>query len=256
MPGSPFRRFVPIFLSALLLLPGIAAPAPGASSGPHAGSAMADMPGMEMPATPGPRWTDEEWSAFNHRAIGWFLFLWGATALIAAALPPAHGFRFVPPLMLFGAAEFLFVHGDPEAWPIGPVGPIEGLRDPEVLQHRVFLLLLIAMGTIELLRAAGRLPPFWRKYSLPVLAVFGAVYLFFHKHGGAAMAAMKPNADRAMAASMALVKHEHFWFSMFGFGLAAAKLGADTGKLKGRLGASLWAAFAVLLGLYMTRYTE
>ncbi|HET7451626.1 MAG TPA: hypothetical protein VFL12_02710, partial [Thermoanaerobaculia bacterium] len=253
-------RSGPIALAAAVLLAATILPAIAAtqtSSSPASDMAsMPDMPGMAMPASPGPRWTDREWSTFNHRAIGWFLFLWGATALIAAVLPPENGFRFVPPLMLFGAAEFLFVHGDPEAWPLGPVGPIEGLRDPEVLQHRVFLLLLLAMGTIELLRAAGRLSPFWRKYSLPVLAVFGAVYLFFHKHGGAAMAHMKMDADPAMAASMALVKHEHLWFSMFGFGLAAAKLGSDTGVLKGRAGRALWAVFAVALGLYMTGYVE
>jgi putative copper resistance protein D len=253
-------RFGPIALAAAVLLAAAILPAFAAAQAsslpPRATASMPDMPGMEMPDSPGPHWTDREWSSFNHRAIGWFLFLWGATALIAAVLPAENGFRFVPPLMLFGAAEFLFVHGDPEAWPIGPVGPIEGLRDPEVLQHRVFLLLLLAMGTIELLRAAGRLPPFWRKYSLPVLAVFGAVYLFFHKHGGAATASMKMEADPAMAASMALVRQEHFWFSMFGFGLAAAKLGADTGALKGRTGRALWAVFAIALGLYMSRYTE
>jgi hypothetical protein len=59
-----------------------------------------------------------------------------------------------------------------------------------------------------------------------------------------------------MMGTMELVKHEHLWFSTLGFGLAAAKLLADTGRLKGRLGATLWSVFAITLGVYMMGYTE
>ena len=38
--------------------------------------------------------------------------------------------------------------------------------------------------------------------------------------------------------------------------LAAAKLLGDTGRVKGRLGASLWPVFAIILGIYMIGYTE
>jgi hypothetical protein len=41
-----------------------------------------------------------------------------------------------------------------------------------------------------------------------------------------------------------------------GFGLAAAKLLADRGILKGRLGVSRWSVFAIALGIYMLGYTE
>ena len=101
------------------------------------------------------------------------------------------------------------------------------------------------------------------RLALPALAVFGGVYLFFHKHGGMGMEQMM--ADPAMASSpamktmmdtMDLVKHEHLWFSIIAFGLAAAKLTADTGRLKGRLGATLWTFFAIILGIYMMGYIE
>lgn len=214
-----------------------------------------------------PHWSDAEWSIFNHRGAGWFLLFWGLTGLIAGLQWPRRTWwRFVPPLVLFGMVEFLVLRNDPEAWPTGPIGLWASLNDPEVLQHRVFVLLLLAMAIVELLRAADRLPPFFQKYSLPALAVFGGIYLFFHKHGGAEMANMmeqmkdpamgaSPGMQRMMA-SMDMIRHEHLWFSLIGFGLAAAKLLGDTGRLKGRWGAVLWSLFAIVLGIYMTGYTE
>ena len=218
------------------------------------------MPGS-APARPE---SDKEWSEFNHRCAGWFIFLWGLTALIAGLQwPPRTWLRFVPPLTLLGLVEFLFLRNDPEAWPIGPIGFWASLKDPEVYQHRVFVLLIIAIAVVELLRAADRLPPLLEKFALPGLALFGGVYLFFHKHGGAGMKQMMSDpaiasspAMQSMMASMNLIKHEHLWFSTLGFGLAAAKLFADSGRLKGRLGATLWSVFAIILGIYMMGYTE
>jgi putative copper resistance protein D len=217
-----------------------------------------------LPASPV---SGTEWSVFNHRGAGWFIFLWGLTAFIAGLQWPRRTwFRFVPPFALFGLVEFLFLRNDPKTWPIGPIGFWISFQDPAVFQHRVFVLLILAIGIIELLRAADKLPPLLQKYALPGLAVFGGVYLFFHKHGGLEMQQMMQHvSDPAMAtnpvmrnmiATMNLVKQQHVWFSLFGFGLAAAKLLADTGRLGGRIGATLWPIFAMLMGLYMFGYTE
>ncbi len=233
---------------------------------------MSDMPGMSTRAasenSAGPPWCqDNAWSTFNHRVAGWFLLVWGLTAFAAGMEWPRRTWRrYVAPMVLFGLAEFLFFRNDPEAWPVGPMSFWASLHDPEDLQHRIFLLLVILIAVVELLRAADRLPPLAAKYALPALGTFGAVYLFFHKHGGAAMAEMMSHAHEAgasakpgmqqMMASMSLVRHEHLWFSIFGFGLVAAKLLGDTGRLKGRWGTALWPVFAVLLGAYMIGYVE
>jgi hypothetical protein len=242
----------------------------GGASG-HDGMAMGDMQhdhSMDMPGTaPASSGSDTEWSVFNHRGAGWFIFFWGLTALIAGLQWPQRTWlRFVPPLFLLGLVEFLFLRNDPEAWPTGPIGFWPSLKDPEVFQHRVFVLLLLVIAIVELFRAADRLPPLLNRFALPGLALFGGIYLFFHKHGGLKMVQMMQHmsdpamasspAMKSMMASMHLVKHEHLWFSISGFGLAAAKLLADTGRLKGRLGATLWSVFAVLLGIYMMGYTE
>jgi len=217
-----------------------------------------------LPATPV---SGTQWSIFNHRGAGFFLFLWGLTALIAGLQWPRRTWvRFVPPLMLFGLVEFLVLRNDPKTWPNGPYGFWISFADPSVQQHRAFVLLLLLLAIIELLRAADRLPPLLRVYAVPTLAVFGAIFLFFHKHGGPetqqlmqhmSNPAMTSNpVMKTLMASMSEVKHEHLWFSVVGLGFAAAKLLADGGILKGRLGATLWTFFAMALGIYMLGYTE
>lgn len=208
-----------------------------------------------------------DWSIFNHRGAGVFVFLWGLTAFIAGLQwPRKTWFRFVPPFALFGLAEFLFLRNDPKTWPIGPIGFWYSFQDPAVFQHRIFVLLIIAIGVVELLRAADRLPPLARQFAVPGLAVVASLLLLFHQHGGFAMQqAMRHMSDpsmppdpsmSSMLASMKIIKSEHLWFAILGLGLAAAKVLADTGRLPGRLGATLWPAFAVLFGIYMFTYTE
>ncbi len=40
------------------------------------------------------------------------------------------------------------------------------------------------MGIFELQRSRGRLGRFWGRWSFPLLAAFGAIFLLFHAHGG------------------------------------------------------------------------
>lgn len=208
-----------------------------------------------------------DWSIFNHRGAGWFVFLWGLTALLAGLQWPRRTWiRFVPPVMLLGLAEFLFLRNDPKAWPIGPIGFWISMQDPAVVQHRVFVVLIALIAVVELLRAADRLPPLLQKFALPALAVFGGILLFFHRHGGLQMQQMMQHQSNqsmtsnpemtSMLSSMRVVKHEHLWISIFGFGFAVTRLLSDTGVLKGRLGATLWPIFAMALGIYLFGYTE
>ena len=205
-----------------------------------------------------------EWSIFNHRVAGGYVLIWGLTALIAGLqLPRRTWWRFVPPLTLLALTQFLFFRNDPDAWPIGPLGFWASLRDPEDLQHRIFVLLLLLMGIMELLRAADRLPKFLAKYGLACLAVLASVYLLFHMHGRSEMAGMMHDpaaaADPAMQhmmASMETIFHEHLWFSILGLAFAAGRLLWDTGRVNQRWATVFWSVCAILLGAYMIGYTE
>ena len=43
-------------------------------------------------------------------------------------------------------AAFLFFRADEMAWPLGPIGFFASVRDPEVAQHRIFVVLIILFG--------------------------------------------------------------------------------------------------------------
>lgn len=206
------------------------------------------------------------WSVFNHRGSGLFIFLWGLTALIVALQwPGSPWLRFASPLFLVALVEFLLLRNDPKVWPLGPIPFWISFRSPEVFQHRVFILLILAIGIVELLRAADRLPPVAYKYAIPALGVVGALLILFHQHGpemqqamqqmSASMTATSPDPN-SMNASMALIKREHMWFAILGFGFATSKLLADTGRPPLRLWAVLWPVFTVALGLLLMGYSE
>jgi hypothetical protein len=282
---SALMLAVPLWAGSQPLLAQVAqSPSPPSTSGQSARDAMSGMPhqghtmktddmtgkdpAMVMPGDAGAvRFTEKEWSEFNHRGAGWFLLFWGLAALAAGLEWPRRTWRrFAPAIVLLGLVEFLFIRNDPESWPTGSIGLWASLSDRGVFQHRVFVLLLLAMVVVELLRAGDRLSPFFATFSLPGLALFGGIYLFFHEHGGGDMQQMARHmsnplmaaspAMKATITSMDTVKHEHLWFSVLGFGLVGARLLADGGWLRGRFGATLWTMFAIILGIYMMGYVE
>ena len=61
------------------------------------------------------------------------------------------------PLALLGLAVFLAIRSDPEVWPMGYVGIWASLRDVEVLQHRIFVLLIVVFAVFEWSVRTGRL---------------------------------------------------------------------------------------------------
>lgn len=245
----------------MVMSTGMPMPAPTGASGysdPHV------LALLRQASTP---YAGSAWSVFNHRGSGIFIFLWGLTALIAGLQYPRRTWvRFLPPLMLFGLVEFLVLRNDPMTWPLGPIGFWYSMQSPEVFQHRVFILLILLMAIVELLRAADRLPPLLFRYSLPALALVGAILIMIHKHAGpemqmamqmqGAMPATGGDPAQSMESSMAHIKREHLSFAIAGFGFVLSKLLADTGRLPGRLGATLWPLFAIATGVLLIGYTE
>ena len=88
---------------------------------------------------------DRAWSEYNHHFAGFFVFAMGLLAVCQAG-----GARWARhwPLIFLGLALFLLIRNDPGSWPLGPQGFWEGFAYPEVLQHRIFVLLVIAFGSL------------------------------------------------------------------------------------------------------------
>ena len=122
---------------------------------------------------------DIAWSEYNHHWAGLFVLLVGALALLNQA-----GVRWARhwPLALLGLAGFLLIRSDPEVWPMGYVGVFESLRDVEVLQHRMFVLLIIVFAVFEWSVRTGRLRSPRAALVFPLLTAAGGALLLTHSH--------------------------------------------------------------------------
>src|SRR5438128_585328 len=109
-----------------------------------------------------------------------------------ALLVPALALAYVPvlgvraarhwPLVFLGLATFLFVRNDPRAWPLGPAGFWESLTLPDVLQHRTFVLLVVAFAVFEWMVRTNRLAERPWGYVFPLLCAVGGGLLLTHSH--------------------------------------------------------------------------
>ncbi len=122
---------------------------------------------------------DIAWSEYNHHWAGLFVLLVGGLAMLNQA-----GVRWARhwPLALLGLAGFLLVRSDPEVWPVGYVGVWESLRDVEVLQHRMFVLLIIVFALFEWGVRTGRVRSRRAALVFPLLTAAGGALLLTHSH--------------------------------------------------------------------------
>ena len=107
-----------------------------------------------------------EWQS----AMGWQTFMW---------------IRWLLPGSLIGSGIFLLIWSDHLAWPIGSWTLAETLsgKDPEMLQHKIFGILALAVGLVEGFLRTGKFSHmFWRSL-LPGFALVGGLMLFRHMHG-------------------------------------------------------------------------
>ena len=122
---------------------------------------------------------DIAWSEYNHHWSGLFVVLIGLLGLLDRA-----GVRWARhwPLALLGMAAFLFLRSDPEVWPLGEIGFWDSLRDVEVFQHRVFVLLIVAFALFEWGVRTGRLRNPRLVLVFPLLTALGGALLLTHSH--------------------------------------------------------------------------
>jgi len=124
-------------------------------------------------------------SEFNHHVAGYALIGVGLLVIAGRISPRLRWLQWLWPFLFIFAGLFLATWSDAEIWPRGNLTWTWLVHhDPEARQHKVYAFLLLAIGVIEYLRARGHLGRFWRAWSFPALAVFGAAFLLMHDHGG------------------------------------------------------------------------
>ena len=141
-------------------------------------SRLADMPleDREAPRTD----ADRQWSEFNHHVAGLIVLIMGTLAILYRTGRARWARHW--PLVFFALAAFLLVRNDPGSWPLGPQGFWEGMLYSEVVQHRMFVLLVLGFGTFEWMVRTGRIRSPRAALVFPILCSVGGALLLTHSH--------------------------------------------------------------------------
>jgi putative copper resistance protein D len=127
---------------------------------------------------------DIAWSEYNHHWAGVMVLLVALAALLDATgrVPLARHW----PLVFLGLAGFILLRSDPEAWPLGEIGLLDSLRDPEVVQHKLAALLVVGFAIAEwwvrLSRDRRGQRPSRLRFVFPSAMLAGGVLLLAHTH--------------------------------------------------------------------------
>ena len=211
-------------------------------------------PGMST-SSQGP--TSEEFLSWkresegNHHLIGLSVVLSGLFILIQGVMTKKFlALRYVWPTCFLLSGLFVLVYSDTELWPFGPKPWIDGtITNPEVIQHKVFALLLLGVGLVELQRARERLNSMWAAWVFPLLAVAGSILLLFHSHN----AGMRGPNHMAVHAR---IQAEHYSYAVIGIGIGLTKGLAGVNSRWQSFFSRLWPSLMVLLGVLLLRYVE
>ena len=186
---------------------------------------------------------DIAWSEYNHHWAGVLVVLMGFAALAQRSghAPWAKHW----PLLLLLLAGFLLLRGNPEVWPMGDVGLIESLKDPEVVQHRLFSLLIVAFALFEWGVRTGRIAALGLRRVFPLSMALAATLLLTHSH---ALGNVK---------EQVLADLTHLPIAVLGIGAGAARwLEVEAPEEEGRWAGWVWPACFVLIGLLLLGYRE
>jgi putative copper resistance protein D len=209
-------------------------------------NAQSDRPAAFVPgsgAMPPRNAEDVAWSEYNHHWAGLIVLLIGLVALAerSGRFPWARHW----PLLFLGLAGFLFLRSDPEVWPMGNIGFFTSLRDPEVVQHRVFVLLTIGFAFFEWGVRTGRLKSQALALVFPLLTVIGGTLLLAHSH---ALSNVK---------DQMLIELTHLPMAVLGIVAGWARwLQVKAPEAEGRWAGWLWPICFVLIGLLLLGYRE
>jgi putative copper resistance protein D len=188
------------------------------------------------------------YSEFNHHLAGAAVVLMGLSELRRArALPFLAWTRFLLPVAMLGVSAFLLIWSDHEAWPVGHLSLRETFfgGDFEMLQHKTYALLLLAVGLIELRRRLGHFAHSAWTVPLPVFAIVGGLMLFGHSHGP------HPAADK--------IAMHHALMGALAITAGSTKLvsGWRTPRDQSRSGwETAWALLILVIGLQLVIYSE
>jgi copper resistance protein D len=188
---------------------------------------------------------DIAWSEYNHHWAGLFVLAMGALALAERRRILAPAARHWP-LVFLGLAAFIFLRADEAAWPLGRIGFFDSLRDPEIAQHKLAMLLIVAFGLFEWRVRLGKIKEGAAPYVFPIVTAVAAAVLLTHSHGFA-------NPKEEM-----LIEITHTPLALVGVAAGWSRwleLRLDAGRAQ-RAAALVWPNCFLLAGLLLLFYRE
>ena len=145
---------------------GTSFPAPALPLGPEiflmaqtSAAPQEHMAAQEESLAKTPAKTEEEklvskrFSEFNHRFAGLFVLLIGILTVAEPRLAARFGFvRYLWSVFFLIPGSYLFFFSDPESWPVGSQTLYYVITsNAQVLQHKIFSLLLLGLSAVEIL---------------------------------------------------------------------------------------------------------
>jgi putative copper resistance protein D len=206
-------------------------------------SSASFVPGQAgtRPNTP----AEKSWSEYNHHWAGLIVLAIGLLAFLAQANHSRWARNW--PLMFLGLALFLFLRSDPETWPLGPNGFWVTLQDPEVLLHRIFVLLVIGLAIFEWRVQTGRVATQRARLIFPALVAVASALLLTHSHSlGNIKEEVLAELSHAPLAVLGIVAGWSRWLEL--------RLPTEN-KMRDKM-AWLWPTCLVLIGLLLLNYRE
>lgn len=187
----------------------------------------------------------------NHHLVGLLVGLSGVFILAQGILTKKFpGLAYAWPACFLVSGLFVLVYSDTELWPFGYKPWIQGtITNPEVIQHKLFAVLLLGVGIIEAVRVRRSLKSIWLGLVFPVFAVAGSVLLLFHSHSTGMRG---PN----HMAIMARIQAEHLSYSVTGMCIGFTKGLAEIAPRWQIVFARIWPILMVVLGVLLMRYVE
>ena len=219
---------------------------------------MDNMPGMNMsgtaqedPKVAAKRLADKRESEFNHHLSGFFVICAGLFLLAERKLQKRWPLvRYAWSACFLATGIFVLIFSDTEIWPFGDQTPWYAIsHNLEVLQHKVFAVILLALVLVEFRRVRGQLRSMWAAWFFPVVGATGALLLLFHAHSG------DMDAPHAME-TMEHIQMQHRWFAATGLGIAITNGLAEVPQKWQQIFKIVWPSLLIVLGVLLMAYTE
>jgi copper resistance protein D len=183
------------------------------------------------------------WSEYNHNWAGIVVLTAGILAILARTnrVPFARHW----PLAFIGLGVFLFLRADADVWPLGPRGFWESLMVAEVLQHRLFVLLIVGFAIFEWKVQTGRISARRAGLFFPAVCAIGGALLLTHTHG-------LSNAKEEL-----LVEWSHVPLALFGVAAGWSRwLEIRSDGPERRVTSKIWPVCLALVGAILVNYRE